>query len=350
MTDPTDPASPAMPPIRRRGTGRLIAALVMLALIGTGIYLVRAPALRRWHDWHGTNDFMAETATAPDHGTVAANPGEGAATPPPAPRSAMTGEPSDPVARLQAEITALQTRVAVLEARTASPAAAKPQAPAGSAAASVALAASDPVVSALATRLDALGARQDRLDASLTTTAAALQAAQARLAATAGTASETAKKAATLARLGRLMAAEMALNDGRPLGAVDGAPPAVARFATVAPPTEADLRLAFPRLAARARDARPPEGKGGAGFWRGIERRLLNLVTLRHGTRLVIGRQAAVTIEAARLALAAGDLSDATKNLMTLTPPEATVFNDWLSQAQALLAARAALAQMIGAA
>ena len=100
----------------------------------------------------------------------------------------------------------------------------------------------------------------------------------------------------------------------------------------------------------RARDARPPEGKGGAGFWRGIERRLLNLVTLRHGTRLVIGRQAAVTIEAARLALAAGDLSDATKKLMTLTPPEATVFNDWLSQAQALLAARAALAQMIGAA
>ncbi|MFZ8417732.1 hypothetical protein ACO1L7_14715, partial [Staphylococcus aureus] len=52
------------------------------------------------------------------------------------------------------------------------------------------------------------------------------------------------------ARLTRVQAAVMALQAGEKLGDIPDAPPALARFAAAAPPTEAGLRETFPEVAA----------------------------------------------------------------------------------------------------
>ena len=52
-------------------------------------------------------------------------------------------------------------------------------------------------------------------------------------------------------RIAQVQAAAMALDAGQKLGDLPGAPPALARFADAAPPTEAALRLAFPTGRAR---------------------------------------------------------------------------------------------------
>lgn len=143
----------------------------------------------------------------------------------------------------------------------------------------------------------------------------------------------------------RLQAAEAALAAGEKLGSIPGAPPALTRFADTAPPTEAALRLEFPAFARRAAASSQPDS-GGKGFLNGVWARISSAVTIRKGDQVIVGDPAAGVLARARRALDAGDLAGAVAALTTLTGGPAAAMAPWLDQAKALLAARAALAQM----
>lgn len=150
---------------------------------------------------------------------------------------------------------------------------------------------------------------------------------------------------AEVTRIARLQAASLALANGRPLGDIPGAPPALTRFAQVAPPTLAQLRLAFPQVEHAVTAASPPSSASGP-FLDRVWERAQDLVTVRQGDAVVVGNPASIALTHAGTALEAGDLAAAVNALSALgsnTPPAAT---DWLAQAKALLAARAALADM----
>ncbi len=147
------------------------------------------------------------------------------------------------------------------------------------------------------------------------------------------------------ARLARIAAARAALASGQPLGALPGASPALARFASTKPPTEAELRLAFPAAARAALAASRPRTAGQPLLTR-LWTRVESLVTVRRGDRVILGDPAAGPLAAARARLAAGDLAGAVAALGPLDPRAAQAMADWRAQAQALLAARAALDAM----
>ena len=147
-----------------------------------------------------------------------------------------------------------------------------------------------------------------------------------------------------LGRLGRVQAAQLALDAGQKLGDMPGAPPALTRFANAAPPTEATLRLAFPQAAREAlAAARPPSEDKPllARLWDETQ----DLVTVRQGDRVLVGDPAAGVLERARAALNAGDLSGAIAAVAALSGPPAQAMAPWLTEARALLDARAALAE-----
>lgn len=141
----------------------------------------------------------------------------------------------------------------------------------------------------------------------------------------------------------RISAARQALDAGRKLGDVSGAPPALARYATVDPPTEASLRLAFPAASQAALAASRPSVDGQSLLSR-IWARAQDLVTIRRGDQVLVGDPAAGLLATARTALDAGDLAGAVRSVGALTGPAAQAMAGWLAQARALLEARAALA------
>ncbi len=141
----------------------------------------------------------------------------------------------------------------------------------------------------------------------------------------------------------RISATRQALDAGHKLGDLPGAPPALARFATVDPPTEASLRLAFPAAAQAALAASRPSVDGQPLLSR-IWARAQDLVTIRRGDRVLVGDPAAGLLATARTALDAGDLAGAVRSVGALTGPAAQAMAGWLAQARALLEARAALA------
>lgn len=145
--------------------------------------------------------------------------------------------------------------------------------------------------------------------------------------------------------LNALGTARLALDAGQPLGQIPGAPPALARFASVAPPTEAQLRESF-EAAARTAEAASLSANGGAGFWARTKLRLEGLITISNGNEVVFGPPAAAALNTARQALDNGDLAQAVAALTGMSPPAQAAMAGWLSQAQALLAARAALLSM----
>ena len=153
---------------------------------------------------------------------------------------------------------------------------------------------------------------------------------------------------ARAARLARIEAARTALATGRPLGDLPGAPAPLARFATEAPAAEAALRHTFQAAAQAARAAAAPPPAGG--FLDRAWARAQQLVTVREGARVVVGNPVAGVLAEARAALAAGDLAGAVALLRPLEGPPAAALAPWLAQAEALLAARAALAEMAAAA
>jgi hypothetical protein len=211
------------------------------------------------------------------------------------------------------------------------------------------LAQKTPDAQALATRTDALSARLDALsgrdrgaDAQL---AQRLDADKARLSALEHNAAQVSAEAKQAARLARVQAGVMALNAGQPLGDISGAPAAVARFATAAPPTEAALRLAFPKAAHAALAASQPD-MAGKPFLSQLLTRAEGLVTVRRGDRVLIGNSAAGVLARARTALEAGDLADAVAAVSTLSGPTASAVAKWRADAQSLLDARAGLVAM----
>lgn len=147
------------------------------------------------------------------------------------------------------------------------------------------------------------------------------------------------------ARATRLRATGASLAAGRKLGVIPDAPEALQRFADTPPPTEAGLRLAFPEAADAALAAsRPADADVSTArrFWN----RAQSLVSIRQGDEVLVGDPAAGVVARARRALDAGDLAGAVGILGGLNPPAAQAMSVWLSDARALLAARAALSDL----
>jgi hypothetical protein len=230
---------------------------------------------------------------------------------PPAPE----GAPADAEAR--AAIASLQARLSAVEARPA-PAPPPPPPPPQDAEARAGLA-------ALQGRIQALEARPATPDQS-----AAVAALEARLAALGGVTT--------------------ALDQGRPLGAALGqlpagtaVPPALAAFADRPPPTLAELKLAFPAAARAARDAADAEGEDA---WSRAASRLSTLLTVRKGDQVLIGHPVAQKLATIERSLDAGDVAGAVAASDALTGGAKEAFAPWRARAEALLAAREAVAQL----
>ncbi len=168
---------------------------------------------------------------------------------------------------------------------------------------------------------------------------------EARLAALEKSSAIPAQLADQAMRVGRLQAAFAALAAGRPLGDIPQAPAALARYATVAPPTEPALRLAFPAAARAALAAGQPASSNQPLLDR-LWAEAQDLVTIRRGDRVLLGDPNAGVLAHAQTALDAGDLAGAVASVATLTGPAAQAMAPWLEQARGLLAARAALADL----
>ncbi|MDB5370532.1 MAG: hypothetical protein JWP20_2090 [Roseomonas sp.] len=155
-------------------------------------------------------------------------------------------------------------------------------------------------------------------------------------------------------RLNRLVASTaitMALEAGKPLGpALAGLPgtppPALTRYATAAPPTTATLRLSFDDAVRAARAAAEP-ATTGQGVLEAAATRLSNLVTIRRGDAVVWGDAISGELEGARQALDAGDLAGAVQKVEALPEAARAPMGGWLEQARGLIAARAALAELV---
>jgi hypothetical protein len=182
--------------------------------------------------------------------------------------------------------------------------------------------------------------------------AAQLAAVQAQAAADHGALSVMQANAADLGRLTQRMTllnalgtARLALDEGQPLGQIPDAPPALAQFATVAPPTEAQLRENFEDAARRTSEASLTVD-GNIGFWTRLKLRLEGIITISDGSRVIFGPPAAAALGTARKALDNGDVAGAVAALQGLNAPAQAAMSGWLGQAQALLDARAALVAM----
>jgi hypothetical protein len=274
--------------------------------------------------------------------------------------------PPPEIAVLQGQVRALETKVARLEQRPAS--ASTDLAPLTARVAALEARKPPPTVDlapieaaiadlekrpvgdpALAARVDALAGRQDALTARVDAAEAALghrqDAVDARLAPLEKNAGQITALADRSARIARIQAAQAALDSGLKLGDLPGAPAALARYATAAPPTEASLRLAFPAVANAAVAASKPT-VDNKPFLDRAWARAQDLVTLRQGDHVILGDPAAGVLARARAALDAGDLAGAVAALNALTGPAAAAVADWKAQAQGLLDARKALGDM----
>ena len=144
------------------------------------------------------------------------------------------------------------------------------------------------------------------------------------------------------ARIVQLQGAAAALAAGRPLGTINGAPPALAQFATKPAPTEASLRLSFDAAAADARKAGQPYTEQ-TPFLNRMWDRLQSGVVVREGDRVIVGDAVSGVLEHAKRQLDAGDLQGAVSALDGLAGPAAAAMAPWRAQAQSLIDARAAL-------
>lgn len=158
-------------------------------------------------------------------------------------------------------------------------------------------------------------------------------------------ATDLGKLTTRIALLNALETARMALDAGQPLGTIPNAPDALGQFATSAPPTEAALRQSFP-AAAKAAEAASVSPNGKVGFWDQVKLRLEGIITISNGDTVLFGPPAAAVLNQAQTALAAGDLAGAVAKLQALSPASQAAMAGWLSQAKALLDARAALMTM----
>jgi hypothetical protein len=251
---------------------------------------------------------------------------------------------NQPLEALSRQVASLEARVARLEARP------EPQVPdlAPLAARIAALerrpqlsspaTAPAPDLSPLEARIAALEHRQAPDLQPLEARLERLEAKQSELTRRADTATTSAEHVA------RVQAAALGLAAGQKLGDLPGAPPGLAQFADVTPPTEASLRLSFPAAARAALAATRPDTAGKPLLTR-LWSEAQDLVTIRQGDRVLVGDPTASVLERARTVLDAGDLQAAVSDVASLQGAAAQAMAGWLTQARSLLAARAALAQ-----
>lgn len=199
----------------------------------------------------------------------------------------------------------------------------------------------------LTTRLDAAAAKQGADTLALTARIDALDSRTAgvekQAAALNGQITGVADRAT---RVTRVQAATTALLAGQRLGEIPGAPPALARFANDAPPTEAVLRQSFGPAAEAAVRASQPAIMDDQPLGNRLWTRAQQSVTVRQGDRVLLGDPIAGITGRARQALDAGDLAGAVAALDGLAGPAAAAMAEWKGQARAVLDARAALAAM----
>lgn len=200
----------------------------------------------------------------------------------------------------------------------------------------------------LAAMEQALAARLATLEGQIAQRAQAAEQQAARLAALEGHAQRLAALEGRSARMAALDAVRVALEAGQPLGAalrpLPNPPEPLARFTGTAPPTEAALRLSFEGAARAGRTASEPPV--GTGVLDSAVSRLSGMITVRRGEEILWGDAAGAAIERARRALDAGDLDGALGHLARLSPPAREAMRGWIANAEALLAARAALRQL----
>ena len=199
-------------------------------------------------------------------------------------------------------------------------------------------------VDAISSRVDALSSRDPAADLR-----ARLDDLERQLGGLSAKGAGTAETSDRAARQARLHAAVVALAAGRPLGAIAGAPAALTRFATAAPPVESALRLAFPAASRAALQASLPDTEGKPFLDRVLARlQDFRLVTVREGETVLIGNSAVAILARAQAQLDAGDLAGATLTAGKLLGPPAEKMAAWLADAKALVAAREALASLTG--
>lgn len=257
--------------------------------------------------------------------------------------AAVEGRPAAPVVN----IAPLEGRIAALEAKPAPPVVSLAPVE-GRIAALEGKPAPAPFNPApLAARIDDLAAKQG---AGATALGGRLDGLETRLAAVEAQAKQVAGQVGAVAersgRISRLQVAMAALESGQRLGEVPGAPPAVARFALDAPPTEQALRQSFDAAAAAAQRASQPAIMDNQSFGGRLWTRAQQAVSVRQGDNVLVGDPLSGRVGRARAALDAGDLAGAVKALDGLTGPAAAALAEWTGQARALLDARAALSAM----
>lgn len=256
---------------------------------------------------------------------------------------------------VEPDLGPLEARIAAMEKRAEQPPAPAPLPPE--------VANLGPRLDALAARMEQLAAREDQLATQEQQVATheqqlagqvqgsqagldkRLEAVEGRIGAVEQQAGKLSGLADRAGRVARIQAAEAALDAGLPIGDFPDAPPALARFATTAPPTEAALRLAFPAAARAAEAAARPE-TAKMPFWQAVQRRFESLVTVRRGDQVILGNPADTTIARAVRALDAGDLAGALAAVSQLQGAPAQAFANWRAQAESLLEARRALAAL----
>ncbi len=250
------------------------------------------------------------------------------------------------VAALQHRLDALAQQVAALQQRPAPAPAAAPvdlkPLEARIAALEQRRPASAPDLGTLEQKLDRVAAAAQAATGAESDVSGRLAELERRLGAAEQQASRLAGKAAQAQRIEQ---AQVALDAGEKLGDIPGAPPALARFADEKPPTEIELRLAFPAAAAAAERASRPS-TAGKSFGERMWLRAQALVTVRQGDRVLLGAPAAQVLGQAQARLDAGDLAGAVAALDALDGTAAQAMAPWRQRAQALLDARAALARM----
>lgn len=144
----------------------------------------------------------------------------------------------------------------------------------------------------------------------------------------------------------RLQGMAAALAAGQKLGDIPGAPPALARFATEAPPTESSLRESFDRYADAAQKASQPAITANQDFGARLWTRAQQAVTVRQGDRVLVGDPIAGVIAHAHEKLDNGDLAGSVDALKGLAGPAAAAMQPWTEKAQSLVAARSAIASL----
>lgn len=200
----------------------------------------------------------------------------------------------------------------------------------------------DNVASQQKATADALAAQQksalDAINQQVAQMASEVAAAQAAASSTQGFSQR-------LTMLAKIQQAALALSSGQPVGNIPGAPPALARYAQTPPPTDAQLKQAYPRAQAQALAAQQPDNASaplGERMWE----RAQGLITVRRGDEVVVGDTTAIALSQAQEDLDAGDLPGAVKAVESLKGPPAQAMAGWLANAKGLVDARAALAQM----